>query len=436
MLRQAFVPPTREILLNEELLSRATAIVLKEMIDMKGAVSETETHNAMLSRCASGDNSARKSVIMIIKRIIEKDYGLATPPLSDELAKQIYVSNFGLGAIDDLVYDKTINEIWVNGSDHVWIEKAGVKTRINKSFANNDAVMRVIRLLLHFDKKDITLQEPMRESRMLDGSRLTILIPPVAKHPYINIRKFEAFDFTTESLLEENTLTPEMVEWLSLAVKGRANMLVIGETSSGKTTLLKWLTTFMNDNLRIGVIETNFELKLDEKYPQRNLFSYEERPELGIAMSDLFKKCLRSSPDIIICGEARGAEADELIRAMRRGHPGSIGTIHTNNPETAIDDLAEMINEDGRRRDPVFLHHRISSAIDIIVQMHRMEDTGKRKITRISEVVTNDADQSFKISDIFTYSHDHGFRKTGKISEKLLEKMVYFNPTCRYPENY
>jgi len=436
MSAQFFVIPVRDVLLDENLVKRATAIVLKELVDKKGSIAEIDSHNSMLTRCASGDSNARKSVTMLIKKIIEKDYGLASPPLSDELARQIYVNNYGLGAIDDLVYDDSINEIWVNGFSHVWIEKAGVKSRLNRRFQDDNDVMRVIRLLLHFDKKDITMQEPMRESRMLDGSRLAILIPPVAKHPYINVRKFEAFDFTTESLLKEETLTEEMVDWLKLAVKGRANILIIGETSSGKTTLLKWLTTFMDNRLRLGVIETNFELKLDEKYPERNLFSYEERPELGIGMSDLFKKCLRSSPDIIICGEARGPEADELIRAMRRGHPGSIGTIHTNSAETAVDDLAEMINEDGKRRDPIFLRHRIASAIDIIVQMHRLEETGKRKITKISEVIIENPEDDYKVSDIYVHTYENGFVKRNAVTNNLRKKLMYFNSSGVYPENF
>lgn len=430
--KQVFVMPSKEVAVDSSLVNRASEIVLKEMVDVKGTSNEIDMHNIMLSRCASGDSDARKSVTSLIKKIIERDYSLAVPPLSDELARQIYVDNYGLGAIDELVYDKSLNEIWVNGFNHIWVEKAGLKTRINKQFKDNEDVLRVIRLLLHFDRKDITTQEPMVESRLLDGSRITVLIPPVAKHPYINIRKFESFNLSTESLLKEESLTAEMYQWLKLAVKGRANILIIGETSSGKTTLLKWMTTFMDNRLRLGVIETNFELKLDEKYPERNMFSYEERPEIGITMSDIFKKCLRSSPDIIICGEARGPEADELIRAMRRGHPGSVGTIHTNSPETAIDDLAEMINEDGKRRDPLYLRYRIASAIDFIVQMHRIEETGKRKITRISEVVTNSVNENYGISNIFTYSHQEGFVKTGNVTEKLREKLAYFNPSGQY----
>ncbi len=417
---------------DQALIDRATKIVLRDMTEYRGTANEMEIHNATLARCAMGDKTAQLHVKAMIKKIIENDHNIAQPPLSDQLVEEIYANNYGLGVIDDLYNDETINEIWVNGWDQVWIEKEGIKYRLkDKKFKNDEDIIRIIRLLLQFDKKDITVQEPMQECRMLDGSRVTVLIPPVSKRPNINIRKFEAFDVSTENLLEKGTVTPEMVDWLSKAVRGRSNMLIIGETSSGKTSFLKWLVSLMDPSLRLGTIETNFELKIDEKYTDRNIFSYEEHPELNITMSDLFKKCLRSSPDIIICGEARGEEADELIRAMRRGHPGSIGTIHTNSPETTIDDVAEMINEDGRRRDPIQLRYRVASALDLIIQIRRFT-TGDRRITRITEVIERPETLDYVLNDIFRYEVDPQnptkgwFRKVGQLSENMKRKLIYY----------
>lgn len=419
--------------LTQSLVSEATKIVLREMTEKKGSIEEIEIHNGILTRCAMGDKNAQLSIKAMIKKIVEKDYQLAQPPLSDVLVKKIYEDNYGLGAIDDMFNDPTINEIWVNGWEHIWIERRGIKYRLeDKRFKSDEDVLRIIRLLLQFDKKDITVQAPMRESRMIDGSRLTVLIPPVAKRPYINIRKFEAFDLNTENLLASSTLNKEMVDWVTKAVEGRANILIIGETGSGKTSFLKWMVGLMDTKLRLGVIETNFELKIDEKYPERNIFSFEEHPEINILMGDLFKKCLRSSPDIIIVGEARGAEADELIRAMRRGHPGSMSTIHTNSPETAVDDLAEMINEDGKRRDPIQLRYRVASAIDLIIQIRRFDDTGIRRITRITEILNSPDSYKYSLNDIYRYEVDKAdpskgnFRKVGNISEDLKNKFNYF----------
>jgi pilus assembly protein CpaF len=424
---------TSEQKLNQRLIDEATKVVLKDMTEVKGSADEIETHNMILARCAMGDKSAQLNVKAMIKKIIEKDHNIAQPPLSDQLVKEIYANNYGLGAIDDLFNDPSINEIWVNGWEHIWIEKGGIKYRLNnKRFKSDEDIIRIIRLLLQFDKKDITIQEPMRESRMLDGSRITVLIPPIAKRPYINIRKFEAFELSTDNLLKAGTLTPEMVAWMEKAVRGRSNTLIIGETGSGKTSFLKWMVGLMDPKLRLGTIETNFELKIDEKYPDRNIFSYEEHPEIGITMGELFKKCLRSSPDIIICGEARGSEADELIRAMRRGHPGSVGTIHTNGPETAIDDVAEMINEDGKRRDPALLRYRIASSLDLIIQIRRFEDTGIRRVTRITEVISDPNTLEYRLNDIFRYDVDPKnpskgqFNKVGRLSEDMKKKLVYF----------
>lgn len=417
----------------KELLERATEIVVKAMTEFDGTSSEIETHNRLLGLCAAGDKSAQAYVKMQIKKIIERDHNLAQPPLSDLLVKQIYEDRYGLGPIEDLFNDPTINEIWVNGAEHIWIERGGVKSRVtDRRIASDEDVKRIIHLLLQFDRKELTATEPKGEARMMDGSRLAVSIPPVSKRPYINIRKFNAFDVTTENLLAANTLDEKMVDWLQKAVRGRANILIIGETSAGKTSFLKWLVSLMNPNLRLGTIESVFELKIDEKFPERNIFSLEEHEELGLDMGELFKMCLRYSPDIIIVGEARGKESDQLIRAMRRGHPGSIGTIHTNEPETAIDDLAEMINEDGKRRDPIQLRHRIASSLNLIIQLRRFEDTGIRRVTRITEVIASQDSYEYKLQDIFRFQRDESrpeagrFEKVSSISKGLRNKLINF----------
>lgn len=419
--------------LSSELLDKATAIVVKAMTEFQGSSSEIETHNRLLNSCAIGDKGAQAYVKMQIKKIIELDHNLAQPPLSDELTKKIYEDRYGLGPIEDLFNDPSINEIWVNGHEHIWIEQGGLKRRItDRTIGSDEDVLRIIRMLLQFDRKELTAMDPKREARMADGSRLTVIIPPVAKRPYINIRKFSAFEVTTENLLKTGTIDQNMVDWLAKAVRGRANILLIGETSSGKTSFLKWLVELMNPNLRLGTIETNFELKLEDKFPERNIFSFEQHDEIGVTMSELFKACLRCSPDIIICGEARGAEADELIRAMRRGHPGSAGTIHTNSAETAIDDLAEMVNEDGKRRDPIQLRHRIASSLNLIIQIHRFEDTGIRRVTRITEVVADNESYEYRLNDIFRFDLDAAdprkgvFKKVGNISDTFAARLNHF----------
>ena len=416
---------------SEKEIEVATAGVLKSMTAPKGTPEEVEAHNDMLNRCVIGDKVAQENVKRLIEKIIIKDLALVPQGAKAEyLVDYIYRNHYGLGPIEDLVNDPSVNEVFVNSYEHVWIEKNGKKVRIKSEFKDNEDVMRIIRLLLQFNHQDISVQVPMRESRMLNGSRITILIPPASKNPTICIRKFDAFEVNTENLLKAGTLSQEMVEFTEKVVDGRANIMLIGETGAGKTSFLKWLIGLMDPSLRIGTIETNFELKVDEKFPERNIVSYEEHPEIGVTMSELFKKMLRSSPDIIICGEARGEEADELIRCMRRGHPGSVGTMHTNAVETMVDDICEMINEDGRNRDPKQLKHRVASSINLVYQVRRCED-GVRRISRITEIIPNNETQDYELNDIFVFDQNKEdstkgtFKRVGVLSSATKKHLMY-----------
>lgn len=413
----------------------AEKYVKKHLTDAKGTETEIAKHNEVLQRCVLGDKNAQVQIKFLIRQILEQSNITINTDDIEYLVDEIYRNNYGLGAIDDLIADDSINEIWVNGYDQIWIEKGGIKTRLNRRFKSDEEVVRVMRQMLQFDKKDINPLNPTIESKLIDGSRITFAIPPVALRPTINIRKFRAFELTEHNLLLHETITKEMLEFMKIIIKGRANLLIIGETGSGKTSFLKFLCDYISPKLRLGTIESNFELKLSEKYPDRNIFEYEAHEELGRTLGFLFKLCLRSSPDIIILGEARGAEeAEQLINAMRRGHPGSIGTIHTNSAETAIDDIVEMILEDGKKREPSLLKHRVANAIEFIIQAHRFEDTGERKITRITEVVSIEDENSYgkyELNDIFVYDvKNRQFRQTGKVKNpRLLKKMQFFGLT-------
>lgn len=421
--------------IGEDRYNEITKFVIDIMTNPRGTKEEKERHNEILSRCAKGDDKAKKYVQSMIAKILT-DNKLVEPNLINSLAYQIYKENFGLGVIEELYNDPTISEIWVNGYDSIWIDRYGIKQRVPARFKDNEDVIRIINLMLRYDKKTISPTNPRVECRMADGSRLTVMIPPLASRPYINIRKFNSFKISTENYIKSGTFNMEMAEFLQNLVKGRANIIISGETNSGKTTLLKYLVEFINPNYRIGVIETHFELHLDKTYPERNIVCFEEHKEdpINVTMKDLFISMLRFSPDIIIVGEARSTEAEEMIKAMRRGHQGSIGTIHSSSPEMAIADIMDMINEDGKSRDSALLLKKITNAIDIIIQMRRFED-GKRRIVRISEVwATPETEINFRweIRDIWRwevdYSHpEHGyFKKVNSISPELKKKLFYY----------
>ena len=407
----------------------AERIAKEKIIAPKATEEESQINDKVLAECIVGETKSVKIIKNLIKQYLAESKKYTKEQIM-QMVEPIYRNNFGLGAIDDLVQDKSINEVWVNGCEHIWIEKDGLKERLDRRFKNDDEVIRIMRQMLQFDRKDITQTNPIVESKMLDGSRITFVIPPASSRPYINIRKFEAFDVNEENILKTETINKEVLDYLKLLIKGRTNILIIGETSSGKTSFLKFLCDYINPKLRIGTIESNFELKLIKKYPDRNIFEFEEHEELGITLGKLFKTSLRSSPDIILLGEARGSEeVEELINSMRRAHPGSIGTIHTNNAETAIDDLVDMVLQDGKKRDTNELRHRIINAVEIIIQIHRFED-GKRKVVRITEVIPREKEYMgfYELNDIWSFDKtNQSFERTGSLeNDKLLKKLSFY----------
>lgn len=423
------VETTDEEVLYQQAYESALPYVLQKMTDFEGSKVEKDEHNKILSSCVMGNKDAQLQVKAMIKKFIT-DAGIYHAKFIDRLTSDIYVNKYGLGAIEDLVNDSTVSEVLVNGAEHIWIERDGQLERLKeRSYESDEEVRRIIGQILQFDKKEITRQKPYEESRMADGSRITVSIPPLAKRPYISIRKFDTITLETENLIKKGTLTEEIAVWLMNVVKARMNILIIGETGSGKTLFLKWLAGFINPKLRIGTIESTFELKLDEKYPDRDIFSFEEHPELGIYLVDIFKICLRMRPDIIIVGEGRSYEVLELIKCMRRAHPGSMGTIHSNSPYTCIEDIASMISEDGKVRDPQALRYMIANAIDLVIQINRDDNTGTRRITNIIEVVDTPKDWTYSFNKIFEFVENPAnpkvgqFKKVGSISEQLKNKI-------------
>lgn len=423
----------KELVIDKTTYDEAEKIVRDKIVNQRGVAAENEQFNEILAKAILGDDNSIRQLKEFIRQYLtdEKKF---TKEQIEVMTHEIYTNNFGLSAIDDLVKDDSVNEIWVNGANHVWIEKGGLKTRLDRHFRNDEEVVRVMRQMLQFDRKEINSTKPVAESKLLDGSRLTFAIPPASSYPVMNIRKFKGFEVTEENVLYSRTIDRPMLDWFKLIIKGRANVLVIGETGSGKTSFLKFLCDYIDPKLRVGTVESNLELKLTDKYPDRNIFEYESHEEIGVDLGMLFRLCLRSSPDIIILGEARGSEESEaLINSMRRGHPGSIGTIHTNSADTAIDDLMEMIMEDGKKREPPLLKHRIANAIEFIVQAHRYED-GKRRIVRVTEVIPildEDVFGKYKLNDIYKYKQfGDTFDKVGKVSGKVLrEKFSFFGLT-------
>ena len=314
----------------------------------------------------------------------------------------------GYGPIQPLLDDQGNSEVMVMGPKQVYIERQGKLLETNIVFDDDDHVMRVINRILHPLGLQVDWESPTADGRLPDGSRVNVVIPPVSiDGPCITIRKFLNTGFSIPELIEFKSLTSHIAEFLEACVKTRLNILISGNTSSGKTTLLNVLSGFIPDDERILTIEDAAELALGQKF----LVRLETRPgnadgRGAITTRQLVRNSLRMRPDRIIVGEVRGEETIDMLQAMNTGHDGSLCTLHSNSPRDAISRLETMVLMSGLDMPVVAIRKQISSAIDLIVHMARLED-GSRKVTRITEVTRMEGDV-VTLSDIFL------FQQTGK----------------------
>ena len=294
----------------------------------------------------------------------------------------------GYGPLTELLKDKNVTEIMVNSPEDIYIEIDGQLIKDDGvSFINDEHIVRTIQRLIEPLGRTIDAANPMVDSRLLDGSRINAVIPPLStKGPVITIRKFKESMNNIEDLIRIGTLTPDMARFLEAAVKGKLNIIVCGGTGSGKTTLLNILSSFISHDERIITIEDAAELKLEQKHVislETRTTNYESKGEVTIR--DLVINSLRMRPDRIIVGEVRGKEAFDMLQAMNTGHDGSLTTLHANGCEDALNRLETMILMAGMEIPVKAIREYIESAIDLVVNIERMSD-GKRKVTSISEI--------------------------------------------------
>ena len=295
----------------------------------------------------------------------------------------------GNGPLTELLKDKDITEIMVNGPHEVYIEIDGrVRKDESVSFINDEHIVRTVQRLIQPLGRTIDSANPMVDSRLSDGSRINAVIPPLSvKGPIVTIRKFRDDMVNIDELLRIGTLTNEMAKFLEASVKGKLNIVVCGGTGSGKTTLLNILGCFIDNIDRIITIEDAAELKLHQEHVislETRTVSYGVGNEVTIR--DLVRNALRMRPDRIIVGECRGKEAFDMLQAMNTGHDGSLTTIHANGVIDALNRLETLVLMSGLEIPIRAVREYIVNAIDIVINIERMSD-GKRKITNISEII-------------------------------------------------
>ena len=327
----------------------------------------------------------------------------------------------GYGPITELLDDKNITEIMVNGTNEIYVELDGKVIKENSvSFINNDHILRTIGRIIQPLGRTIDISNPMVDARLEDGSRLNAIIPPSSlKGPVLTIRKFKEELANIDDFLRTGALTPYMARFLEASVKAKLNIIICGGTGSGKTTLLNVLSSFIGNDERIITIEDAAELKLKQNHVislETRLTNYEGTGEITIR--DLVRNSLRMRPDRIIVGEVRGKEAFDMLQAMNTGHNGSLTTMHANGPIDALNRLETMILMAGMEIPIPAIREYIENAIDIVVQTTRLSD-GRRKITSICEV-TGFEKENIKLKEIFSFNQT-GITKNGEVIGEFLK---------------
>ena len=377
-----------------------------------------ELRNKIIQNLIDDNFKNNGSMDEYVKREIDKT--IAGYDLSNVERSYIYnlIDNEinGYGPISELLEDKSITEIMVNGINEIYIEIDGrVMKDESVSFINEDHIIRTIQRMIQPLGRTIDTSNPMVDARLSDGSRLNSVIPPLSLNgPILTIRKFKDELANIDDFLRSGALTPYMARFLEACVQAKLNIIISGGTGSGKTTLLNVLSSFINHDERIITIEDAAELKLKQQHVislETRLVNYEGQGEVTIR--DLVINSLRMRPDRIIVGEVRGKEAFDMLQAMNTGHSGSLTTMHANSPVDSLNRLETMILMAGMDIPIKALREYIENAIDIVVHIERLND-GRRKITSICEIVGFDED-NIKLKEIFE------FKKTGLLNNKKVD---------------
>ena len=346
---------------------------------------------------------AREAVVAAARTLISQGMPGIVGGVRDELIEAVVNEVLGLGPIEQLIKEASVSEVMVNAPDQIFYEKEGRLYLSSVRFRDSEHIMRIIERIVAPLGRRVDESSPMVDARLQDGSRVNVVLPPVApRSPTITIRKFQADKMTIEDLIEAGSLTQEIAEFLRACVRVRLNIIVSGGTGTGKTTMLNALSSFIPDTERIITIEDPTELRLQ----QGHVVSLEARPASlegkgEVTQRDLVRNALRMRPDRIIVGEVRGAEAFDMLQAMNTGHEGSLGTVHANSPRDSLARIENMILMAGLDLPMRAIREQIASAIHVVIQIARLPD-GTRRITAVAEITGMEGD-IVTMQDLFRF---------------------------------
>jgi pilus assembly protein CpaF len=394
---------------------KRTGLSFKEYQDLKSSVHRDLISRVDLERVANQrDDHTRGQVLTVIQDLVAN---LKTPLSGRErerLALEVLDEVFGLGPLEPVLQDPTVSDILVNGPRQVYVERGGILEESNLMFKDNAHLMNIIDKIVSAVGRRVDESSPMVDARLADGSRVNVIIPPLAiDGPHISIRRFGHIPITEDDLLKNQTLTKPMLELLRAAVRARINIVVSGGTGAGKTTLLNVLSGYVSERERIVTIEDSAELQLK----QRHCVRLETRPANiegtgSIMQRQLVINSLRMRPDRIIVGEVRGEEALDMLQAMNTGHDGSMTTIHANSPRDAIARIETMALMANLNLPEKAVRRQIASAVQLIVQISRFTD-GSRRVTHVTEI-SGMEDDVVSMQDVFVFDKQ-GISPDGRV---------------------
>ena len=386
-----------------------------QYVQLKGNVHRKLLNRLNLEALASVDRQrAEGEIRTLVFELMAEENTPVSLAERELILSEILDEVFGLGPLEPLLRDPSVNDILVNTYKFVYVERGGVLTKMPTTFQDDRHLLRVIDRIVSAVGRRVDDSSPMVDARLADGSRVNAIIPPLAVDgPLLSIRRFPKERLKGEDLVSFRAMTRPMLDFLGYCVKAHLNCLISGGTGAGKTTLLNVMSSFIGEHERIATIEDAAELQLHQEHVVR----LETRPpnvegKGAVKQRQLVINALRMRPDRIVVGEVRGEEALDMLQAMNTGHDGSLTTVHANTPRDALSRIETMIAMGNVNLPEKALRQQISSAIQLVVQQSRLAD-GSRKVTSISEITGMEGDV-ITMQEIFMFEK-MGMTQDGKV---------------------